>query len=419
MATTDNSPPSRLRVSQNHVSAIPPVPSVHSLFRTFAVTGTNGKTSTTRFLRALLSRPGCPVAEVSTLGFFLGDEEMAFRQSFGGFVEHLDECAAAGARFAAIEYTSEALARRFAEVWSPHAAIFTNLTRDHLDAHPSWEHYLASKAQLFTNLPDNGAAVLNDDSPMAPFIAEVCSTPRVFRTSVRSTSDAAVRARVVSQSLRGSRVEVLNWPKELADKLEARSFFVGLPGDVFASNALQAVTCVAAGGVEVDAHALAALAKCRIPGRFEIVNESPNVIVDFAHSPDAVARMLDTTRPLTQGQTVVVLGAGGQRDKGKRPEMGSACESADHVLITSDNARTEKAESIAEAIASGVPRDVEVEIVVDRAQAIQRAVSRLSADDTLLILGRGADTTLSIDGETLRLDDREVARQALQSRGTA
>ena len=358
---------------------------------TVGVTGTNGKTTTTTWIALALATLAAPVARMTTLGFFVGEEQRVIGRTFEDFVAAM---AAHRGRYAAIELTSEALAQGFARAWHCHIGVFTNLSHDHLDTHGSPEHYLASKAQLFVNLAPGDTAVLNAADPVFELLREVIPPGvRVLSYAVPSRGvpsvDPDLFAREVQVSWSGTRI--------VCDGL---TIGIRAIGEVYAENALAAVLAATAAGVPIR-DACAALADAEAPpGRFQVVNERPYVVVDFAHSPDSLARTLHTARSLGAGQVFVVFGAGGNRDREKRGPMGEAARAADHLILTSDNPRDEDPAHIASAIAEGLRGHPSVRTELDRARAVMLAIREAKPDDVVLIAGKGPE-------------DIELARAAL------
>jgi UDP-N-acetylmuramoyl-L-alanyl-D-glutamate--2,6-diaminopimelate ligase len=402
---------------------IPAPPEWSRRLCTVGVTGTNGKTSTTRWTAACLARLARPVAQTTTLGSFLDDEPFEAPRDFGGFLATMRAALDRGGRFAAIELTSEALARGFARAWPCRIGVFTNLTHDHLDAHGSPEHYLASKAQLFVSLPPGGTAVLNAGDPASELIAEVMPAGvAIVRYSVPSRGEPArtpdLRAAAVEPSWEGTRIV-----------LDARGALAGAPGelriraigDLYAENALGALAAALAAGVP-PGEAGRALAEAPVPrGRFEVVAHEggPRVVVDYAHTPDALARTLAIARALCGGSLVVVFGAGGDRDRDKRGPMGAAASRADRVVLTSDNPRSEDPAVIAAAIRAGIEAGVDVRVELDRRAAIRAAILDAQEGDVVLVAGKGHETEQLVAGRTLPFDDAAEARAALRERSGA
>ncbi len=391
----------------------PKPPPWHGRLHTTGVTGTNGKTTTTWLIAQALARLARPVARTSTLGAYLDEEPVTVPKNFEGFLELMRRALQAGGRYAVIELTSESLALGFGRAWPSRVGVFTNLSEDHLQFHKSFEHYLASKAQLFLGLPRDGVAVLNADDPCSQLIAEVVPPgARVVRYS-RAGADVELRARSTELSWDGSAIE-----------FEARGLVPGAPdergrleiaaiGHAFAENALAALAAARVVGVSTR-DACEAMAQATWPaGRFEVLSRRPGVVVDFAHTPDALRRMVNTARALCRGRLTVVFGAGGNRDRGKRAKMGAAARPADRVLLTTDNPRDEDPAAIAQAIRAGLEGHPGVELELDRRAAIKAAVSAAGEDDVVLIAGKGHERGQELAGRVRPFSDQEVVRELL------
>jgi len=379
------------------------------------VTGTNGKTSTTGMVAALVGLLARPVARATTLGCFLDDELLDVPAHYEGFLQTMERCAAAGGRFAALELTSEALALGFAQAWPCQVAAFTNLSLDHSDAHGSAEHYLASKAQLFMNLPPEGTAVLNAcDDNAELLVAVLPATVDVIRYGVASRGvtwgalDLAAEA--ITPSFEGTSATLL--PSARFPDLPSRLVLETI-GDVYVENALAALGCALALGVPAEQAVLALASLPPPPGRFEVVRRRPYVVIDYAHTPDALARTLATARQLCRGTLSVVFGAGGDRDTAKRPLLGAAARAADRIVLTSDNPRGEAPETIMKEIAAGVGRHAGLAHEVDRTRAIRRALSSAGEDDLILIAGKGHERTQEINGIKLPFSDVAVVHASV------
>jgi UDP-N-acetylmuramoyl-L-alanyl-D-glutamate--2,6-diaminopimelate ligase len=385
---------------------------------TVGVTGTNGKTTTTAWVAAALGRIGGPVARATTVGFFIGDDEIAIEKSYDGFLEGMRTCFDRGGRHAAIELTSEALARGFARAWPCTVGVFTNLTHDHLDAHGSPEHYLASKAQLFVALPAGGTAVLNASDPVFDLLREIVPPGvRILAYAVPSRGAAQGAPDLVAKEIEvdwsGTRI-VCEASGALGGR--PRTLRVRAVGEVYAENALAAFLGAVAAGVPEEAAADALAHAVPPPGRFEIVSERPYVVVDYAHSPDALARTVSTARRLADrggGRLFVVFGAGGRRDVKKRRPMGEAARPANVVVLTTDNPRNEDPGAIARAIAEGLEGHPDVRTVLDRREAICVAVKEARPSDVVLVAGRGHETVQTIGDELRPFVDADVVREAL------
>lgn len=399
---------------------VPTPPAWAAQLLTVGVTGTNGKTTTTAWVAAALRALSNPVARATTVGFFLDDAELAIEKSYEGFVAGMRQCFDRGGTHTAIELTSEALARGFARAWPCKVGVFTNLTHDHLDAHGSPEHYLASKAQLFVSLPPGGTAVLNASDENYPLLREV-TAPGVLHRSYAVPSRGAVEGEpdIVATSVAidwsGTRLTCSVKDASLPEELRVRAI-----GSVYAENALAALLGAVAAGVDPRAAAERIAAAPPPPGRFEVIHERPWVVVDYAHSPDALARTVAIARELTDktagARLFVVFGAGGKRDKDKRAPMGEAARPADVVLLTTDNPRDEDPAVIARAIADGLKGHPGLRTELDRKKAITSAIREAGPDDVILIAGKGHETEMTVGSDVRHFSDPEVAREALRAR---
>ncbi|MFL5576001.1 MAG: UDP-N-acetylmuramoyl-L-alanyl-D-glutamate--2,6-diaminopimelate ligase [Gemmatimonadaceae bacterium] len=378
--------------------------------RLIAVTGTNGKTTTVGILRHLLDAPGARAASIGTLGVLVGSEGGELPGGGGlttpGPIElqrvlrNLADC---GVRSVAMEVSSHSLDQRRVDGLRFEAAVFTNLTRDHLDYHGTMEGYFAAKAKLISHLTSGGAAVLNADDRAW---AALPQAPRTVRFSA-GNAVADVYARRVTFGARGS-----EWTLHVP---EARAARVALPliGDFNTANAVGAAAAAWALGLGAEEIAARLSTVPQVPGRLEIIAERPTVLRDYAHTPDALERALDAVRPFARRRLVVVFGAGGDRDRGKRPEMGAAAErKADWAILTSDNPRTEDPERILDDVEAGM-RGTNHERVEDRRAAIARAVASAAEDDVIVLAGKGHET-YQIRGDTkLPFDERAIVREIM------
>ncbi len=397
-------------------SVIPAPPGWSQQLFTVGVTGTNGKTSTTRWTAACLARVARPVAQTTTLGSYLDDTPFEGTRDFDGFLAVMRAAIDRGGRFAAIELTSEALARGFAQAWPCRVGVFTNLTHDHLDSHGSPEHYLASKAQLFVSLPPGGAAVLNAADEASELVASVVPDGvSIVRFAVPSRGEPSgpveLQATQVTASWEGTRV-ILEGSGALSHA--PRELHLRAIGDLYAENALAALAAAMVSGVPPEA-AAAALREAPVPaGRFEPVLHpgAPRAVVDYAHTPDALERTLAIARRLCEGSLVVVFGAGGDRDRDKRGPMGAAASLADRIVLTSDNPRSEDPRAIADAIAAGVTDRARVIVELDRRQAIRKAVLDAGERDVVLVAGRGHEKEQIVAGRAMAFDDVAEVRAA-------
>ncbi|HEX4513353.1 MAG TPA: UDP-N-acetylmuramyl-tripeptide synthetase, partial [Polyangiaceae bacterium] len=399
---------------------LPDRPSFAGDFFTIGVTGTNGKTSTTTFASRILSRAhSTNVVRATTLGYFIGAERLDHPLDFDGFVAALGEAHARGIRHAVLEVTSEALQHGFAKVWPFRVGVFTNLTHDHLDVHTTAEHYLASKAQLFMNLERGGAAVLNACDPASALLREVVPAGvAIFSYGVASRGEPEGDVDLFVREFRPGTPVAVERSARLRDfpsPIELRA-----PSAIFVENALAAALGAFASGVSASEIALA-LAEAEPPrGRFERVRDVPRVFVDYAHTPDALARTIAAGRAIAhENRVIVVFGAGGDRDTRKREPMGRAASAADVVFLTNDNPRTEDPAAIAADIARGLRDHPNVIVELDRARAIAMAITEARDDDVVLVCGKGHETDQIIGTKRLPFSDHEIVKLSARNPGNS
>jgi UDP-N-acetylmuramoyl-L-alanyl-D-glutamate--2,6-diaminopimelate ligase len=390
-----------------------------SRIRAIAVTGTNGKTTTVGMLRHLLDQPAAASASIGTIGVLVGSAGVPLEGGAGlttpGPIELqrvLRTLGDRGVRTVAMEVSSHSLEQRRIEGMRFEAAVFTNLTRDHLDYHGTMELYFDAKARLVSHLTPHGVAVVNADD-----VAWTALPPAPRRLRFGSQGQGAeVWADAVRFTPRGSTWTLVVEPSPVTGRRTQRAD-VTLPliGDFNVVNALGAAAAAIATGVAVDEVARRLATLPQVPGRLEIVLERPTVLRDYAHTPDALERALHAVRPFVHGRLTVVFGCGGDRDRGKRPVMGGIAERlADHVILTSDNPRTEDPEAILDEIETGMQRDHER--IEDRREAISRALESAAPNDVILLAGKGHET-YQIRGTTrLPFDEREIVQELAGSR---
>jgi UDP-N-acetylmuramoyl-L-alanyl-D-glutamate--2,6-diaminopimelate ligase len=379
-----------------------------------AVTGTSGKSSTVHFVRHIWTQLGHRAASVGTLGIVSpGLARDAGLTTPDPVALHADLATLAreGVTHVAVEASSHGLDQHRLDGLGLAAAAFTNLTHEHLDYHASMDAYFAAKARLFEQLlADCGTAVVNADSERAEALAEIC-----HRRGVRFWTYGAK-----GREFRLLRDEPTAAGQHLAMEVLGKRHEVDLPlvGGFQASNALAALGLVVATGGD-PARAVAALASLTgAPGRLQLVTRHGSgaaVYVDYAHKPEALETVLRTLRPFARGKLVVVFGCGGDRDRAKRPVMGEiATRLADLAIVTDDNPRSEEPEAIRAEIVRGIAPDRGnwIEVQDGRRAAIAAGMTVLgSADDLLLIAGKGHEAGQTIKGATHHFDDAEVARE--------
>jgi UDP-N-acetylmuramoyl-L-alanyl-D-glutamate--2,6-diaminopimelate ligase len=375
------------------------------------VTGTNGKTTTAFLVRALLEAAGQQTGLLGTVKSVVGGEERAVKRTTPEAIDlqrTFREMLDAGDRACSIEVSSHALELHRADAVQFAAAIFTNLTQDHLDFHKTMEDYFAAKQRLFALGPQ--VRVVNVDDPYGARLAAEIDRPVTFAIH----HEARYRATGVETGLSGSRFVVGTADLELAVASPLRGRF-----NVY--NALGALAAAIELGVAPEAAAAAIESAGRVPGRFEPVDEGQGfaVLVDYAHTPDSLENVLTAARALADGRLHVVFGCGGDRDRSKRPLMGEiAARLADRTIVTSDNPRSEDPEAIIAEILKGAGSDVQWQ--VDRRAAIAEAIAGAQTGDVIVIAGKGHEQGQEFEaGRKIPFDDMTVAREALRSAALA
>jgi len=380
----------------------------------FAVTGTDGKTSTADFVRQLAGLLGHNAASLGTLGLRSPDEEMnanfpANNTSTEPVLLHqtLQHLAHAGVTHVALEASSHGLDQKRVEGVHFVAAAYTNLTRDHLDYHGTMEAYGAAKARLFAELlPTLATAILNRDDGQFDALRAMCDSRKITVKSFGAHAQADYRILSVTPHADGLDATIA---------LEGVTHEISLPlyGTFQLSNMLAAMGLLAASGEELSCMVPLLKTLQGVPGRLEKVAEKNGaaIFVDYAHTPAALANILETLRPHTSRKLHVVFGAGGDRDAGKRPEMGvAACTFADVVVVTDDNPRSENAASIRAAIIAAAPG---AQNIAGRGEAIRAAMQQLSHGDLLVVAGKGHETSQIIGSNVIHFSDAETIREAL------
>jgi UDP-N-acetylmuramoyl-L-alanyl-D-glutamate--2,6-diaminopimelate ligase len=383
------------------------------------VTGTNGKTTTTHLIEHLAASTGHPTALFGTLvNRWPGHSVTAqHTTAFADVLQpQLAAAAEAGARIAAIEVSSHSLDQQRVAGCRFAGAVFTNLTQDHLDYHPSMEAYFEAKARLFAEPFLAGDAVVNVDDPWGQRLAADLAERgvRCWRASLEH-SDGELRVEDLEMGADGIR-------GTLVTPLGQGRFHSPLVGRFNLMNLLEAVGVLQQQGIPL-AQLLQAQASFRgVPGRMERVSTPaasphPAVLVDYAHTPDGLENALTACRPFTRGQLICVFGCGGDRDRGKRPQMGEiAARLADRVVVTSDNPRTEDPRRILADVLAGIPSGTAPVVEVDRAKAIAEAIASAGTEDLVLIAGKGHEDYQILGTTKIHFDDREEAEKALRSR---
>ena len=396
------------RVAAAHAAALVYGDPAHEL-TLVGVTGTNGKTTTVWLLRHLLALRHTP-ASIGTLGIVLEDGSPLPGSESLTTPGPVDLARAfrllrdRGVTAVAMEVSSHALDQGRVAAARYDVAVFTNLTRDHLDYHGTLEEYRAAKLKLLDLLRVDGAAVVNADDPAWADVA--ARAPRSLRFSTEG-ADAQVRARDVRFDALGAHF-LLETPDG------SRAIDLPLLGSYNVQNALAAASACLALGFDLEQVSTGLEALPQVPGRLERIAERPcPVLRDYAHTPDALERALAALRPLVRGRLIVVFGAGGDRDRGKRPLMGAvAVAGADVVIVTSDNPRTEQPEAIIDEIVAGMRGERHVRLT-DRREAIRYALEVAGPDDVILLAGKGHETYQILGTEKVSFDEREIVREQL------
>lgn len=371
-----------------------------------AVTGTNGKTSTVHFARQLLTRLGHKAASLGTIGVMEGDvlaqEGAMTTPDTVTLYKTLAGLAKKNIRHVAMEASSHGLHQHRLSGIRLKAAAFTNLTRDHLDYHGTMEAYFAAKAEIFAYVEADGTAVINSDIVQAPALREIIADRELRVIDFGKTADVL-------------KVENLTaTPQGLSLKLKGYPLLqLPLIGLYQAENILASIGLVMGCGFTLE-QILPQLAHLTsVPGRMEKVGEKTGaaVIVDYAHTPDALEKLLEAARCHTSGKLMLVFGCGGDRDAGKRPLMGAIAEKmADQVIITDDNPRTEDASAIRRAIREACPNAREIG---DRKTAIETAIASAKPGDIIVIAGKGHENYQIIGTTKHPFSDQEIAKACL------
>jgi UDP-N-acetylmuramoyl-L-alanyl-D-glutamate--2,6-diaminopimelate ligase len=374
--------------------------------RLLGVTGTNGKPTTTSIMRHLLDNGTGSSASIGTLGVLVGSAGEVLPGGSGlttpGPVELqrlLRVLADRGVRTVAMEVSSHSLDQRRVDGLEFDVAVFTNLTRDHLDYHGTMERYFEAKALLLDYLKPSGTAVVNADAPEWQALRTNAS-----RITFGAHAAADVRAESIRFTSEGSAWRLIT-ARGSAD--------VSLPliGDVNVENALAAAAGALALGQSVEDVARRLNTVPQVSGRLEIISTQPTVLRDYAHTPDALERSLNTARAFTKGKLIVVFGCGGDRDKGKRPLMGEIAErGADCAIVTSDNPRTEDPDAIIDDIEAGMSSSRH-ERVTDRLSAIRRAIDLAGDGDIVLLAGKGHETYQVRGTTSYPFDEKEIVKE--------
>ena len=371
------------------------------------VTGTNGKTTTTHLIRDVLQTAGIPCGIIGTLGGSFDTQTWPLSNTTPLALELHALLAAqrdAGAKAVAMEVSSHALALHRVDHVRFAVAVLTNVTRDHLDFHGTMDRYVAAKRRLFDLAHDY--AINADDASGEKILGELMDLPgTTVPYSIDAEYPGGLRATDVRLAGDGSTFRV-----------GEQQYAVNLPGRFNVRNALAAIAVGKLRGIDAPTIARGLAATRAVPGRMERIGAfGIDAIVDYAHTPDALENVLNAARETTRGDLIVVFGCGGDRDPGKRTQMGEiAARIADRVIVTSDNPRSEDPLAIARTVANGYDR---TDIELDRRDAIRRAIDEAKAGDTVVVAGKGHETYQIVGDQSRPFDDRDEVRIAFSKRG--
>ena len=383
--------------------------------RVVGVTGTNGKTTTAYLLAAIFEATGVPCGLLGTVGYRIGSELREATHTTPEAPEvqaMLREMVERGCGACAMEVSSHALSLNRVSGMNFAAGIFTNLTRDHLDFHEDMEAYFQAKRRLFEMLPRDAPSLINLDDPRGASLVEIAGRPVTYAVN----RPADITPGPLSFSLDGLRFDV----RTPRGTVHVKSSLVGRPNVYNILAAVSAATALGLSFSEIES-GIAGLEG--VPGRFQVVSTAKDditVVVDYAHTDDALRNLLETARPLAAGRLITVFGCGGDRDRTKRPLMGAvAGRLSDLIVITSDNPRTEDPQRIIDEVSRGITPDTRrdqaqrILTEIDRRVAIGKAIDMARAGDLVLLAGKGHEKYQVIGGQVLPFDDVAVAREAL------
>jgi len=379
------------------------------------ITGTNGKTSSAYLLQYFLERSGTKSGLLGTVEYRAGRERIPSARTTpesADLQQILARMLEAGCGAAVMEVSSHALELERVHNIPFRAAIFTNLTRDHLDFHGTMEQYLAAKMRLFRGLAPGALAVLNADDPATDKIRE-CLADGVRMVTFGFSTAADYRVEDLQCRADGSEF-ILIGPSG------RRRMWIPWVGKFNVCNAMGVLAMLLARGADINVLAEGLAAAPSVPGRMQVVPHEGDfaVLVDYAHTDDAVSNVLHSLRPLCRGNLKVLIGCGGDRDRSKRPLMAhAACTLADGVVFTSDNPRSENPETILSEMTAAVADKQNYYVIADRRQAIKSILSNAAAGDVIVLAGKGHEATQEVAGVCTRFSDVEVAQELLHGGG--
>lgn len=370
------------------------------------ITGTNGKTTITYLLESILAAAGKSCGIIGTINYRYAGKTFPSTNTTPGFLEnqkYFRELADLGIEYNVMEVSSHALTQGRVDMVDFSTAIFTNLTSDHLDYHQNRENYFNAKAKLFIDLTPEATAVINiDDS----YGRKLCAKTNAKVLSYGIDNNADVRAMDVEFDLSGTQFKLVTKEEEAVIRTK-------LIGHYNVYNVLAACAAAIAEDISFDKIKKGIESLAAVPGRLERVDYGQDyfVFIDYAHTQDAFYNVIQTIRHFSSAKIIIVFGCGGDRDRSKRPEMGkAACQLADYAIVTTDNPRSEEPMAIIEEILTGFDKD-NYEVIVNREEAIQKALALAKAGDIILVVGKGHETYQVFKDGTINFDERQIIRQ--------
>ncbi len=374
------------------------------------VTGTNGKTSTTHMIKKILEYCGKKTGLIGTVSYMAGGDMLSSASLTTPKPQELHRIfksmAESGCEYCVMEVSSQALAQGRCIGLEFSAAVFTNLTQDHLDYHGTMENYAKAKAKLFSQCK---CAVLNKDDSCFDFMKNAVLSGDIIGYSKKDNT-----ADYFADNIRLGKAEC---EYTLHAKSKTYNVRIDIPGEFTVYNSLAAISCCSALGIDTGECVKALAETGGVPGRAEVLKtDTPyTIIIDYAHSPDAIENILSSVRQFAKGRVIALFGCGGDRDKTKRPLMAQkAAENADYLIITSDNPRTENPNEIIEDIIPGINgKGTSCAIISDRTQAIDYAIKNAREGDVIVLCGKGHETYQIIGEEKIHYDEREIVKRIL------
>ena len=375
------------------------------------VTGTNGKTTTTYLIKDILNKSGYKTGLIGTIEVFDGktssDASRTTPESLDIY-KYLDKMRKNNVKYAVMEVSSHALALNRVDTMEFKAAIFTNLTQDHLDYHKTMQNYAEEKIKLFKKIKSNGTAIINNDDKYSRFFKQNTKN-NIITYSINNNSD--LKATDLKLALHG-----------VSFKLNNINYNLNLTGQFNIYNSLAAIGTALSLGIDDNSIKNSLESIEGIPGRFETINAGQDftVIIDYAHTPDSMINVLESLKNFDHKNVITVFGCGGERDKDKRPKMGKiGVKYSDYVVVTTDNPRSEDPQVIINEVITGINNakyKTPFIDLVDREDAIIHAIDRAQKDDVVIIFGKGHETYQVFADKTIDFNDKEVAINAIKNK---